>query len=56
MQKDEFGNDTLSVGELIEMLEKYPREFLVYTEGCDCIGNADGVEKQGEQAIIITRS
>lgn len=50
--------DQLTVKQLIELLEKMPQDFLVYTEGCDCIGLADGVElgDGSDNYVLITRS
>lgn len=46
MQKDNYGEDIMNIGELIKELEKFPDDYLVYTEGCDCIGNAVSVTKE----------
>lgn len=60
MKKTAFGEyDILTVGELIEQLEKYPRDMVVYHEGCDCYGSANGVElcnSKDERYVLITRS
>ncbi len=34
----------LTVGELIELLLKCPKDAMVLHEGCDCFGEADRVE------------
>lgn len=36
-------DQTKTVGELIELLSRYPHDTPVWTEGCDCIGNVDDV-------------
>jgi hypothetical protein len=55
----------LTVGELIALLEKMPKDIVVLTEGCDCFGDADNVEcKEGIRLedgkkynyVLITRS
>lgn len=57
MQKDKFGYDTITVKELIDELKKMPPDALVYHEGCDCDGNADGVWfNEEDNTVLITRS
>ena len=50
---------TMTVGELIAVLQKHPATALVYTEGCDCIGNAREVltepDSDGRDAVLISR-
>ena len=52
-------NEILTVGGLIKELQKYDSALLVYTEGCDCYGEANGVQHEceysGDEYILITR-
>ena len=45
---------TTTVGELIKKLQEFDENALVYTEGCDCIGNAVDVtlESDGKSVLI----
>jgi len=46
----------LTVEELIKLLEKQPKNALVWHEGCDCNGAADGVEyEEADSSVYITR-
>jgi len=57
MQKSKYGDNILNVSELIDLLKKQPQNALVYHEGCDCIGSADGVEyNKSDNTVMITRS
>lgn len=57
MQKDKFGNNILTVEELVDLLQKIPnKKALVSTEGCDCWGSANGVQVIDNDSILITRS
>jgi hypothetical protein len=50
---------TLTVAQLIEKLKEMPQDIPVYTEGCDCTGNAAGVMKEGsgeDECVVITRT
>lgn len=50
---------TLTVAQLIAKLQQFPGDTLVYTEGCDCVGEAVNVDKMGHEevtSVIITRS
>lgn len=40
----------LTIGELVEQLQKYPIEALVRAEGCDCSGEVNGIEDLGVYA------
>jgi hypothetical protein len=51
-----MNDEQLTVKELIELLKKCPPDCIVYTEGCDCFGKADGVKyDEGDKDILITR-
>lgn len=48
----------LTVGELIALLQEYPPDAIVWTEGCDCVGAADRVEysdPSDKSQVIIGR-
>jgi len=48
----------LTVAELIELLHQMPMDLPVMTEGCDCDGEARGVEKQNDgdgDYVLVTR-
>lgn len=48
--------EQLTVRQLIELLREQPLDALVWHEGCDCFGAADGVEYDGDDnSILITR-
>ncbi len=55
MVTDKFNQTTFTVAELIVELQKMPQDAPVYTEGCDCIGTAVGVEIQQDGDVWITR-
>ena len=48
--------EQLTVKELINILRKFPKDALVWHEGCDCWGKADGVRELDNNEILITRS
>jgi hypothetical protein len=41
--KHPCGYDILTVRELVALLSKMPQDAMVWHEGCDCHGAADGV-------------
>ena len=43
----------LTVGELIEVLKAFPLDALVWHEGCDCWGKANGVEDASDSKEIV---
>lgn len=45
----------LTVAELVAELQKYPPDALVWHEGCDCHGAANGVVIVEYGDILITR-
>lgn len=45
----------MKVSELIEKLKAMPPDAVVETEGCDCIGQAEGVRLDGTE-VLITRT
>lgn len=45
----------MTVVELIEKLKSMPLDAKVETEGCDCIGQAEGVRFDGDM-VLITRT
>lgn len=46
----------LTTKELIAELQKWPEDAFVWTEGCDCYGEAGGVEYHKEDnTVLITR-
>lgn len=45
----------MKVFELIEKLQAMPPDMQVETEGCDCIGQAEGVRFDGD-SVLITRT
>ena len=45
----------LTVADLISLLQKQDPEMAVVVEGCDCEGDASGVEVHTDQSILITR-
>lgn len=45
----------MKVRELIEKLQAVPPDAEVETEGCDCIGQAEGVRFDGD-SVLITRT
>lgn len=49
----------ITVGNLIELLSTFDNEFFVLIEGCDCIGDACGVEDfedtDGTAYVLIKR-
>ncbi len=47
----------LNVAELIALLEKQPKDAIVYSEGCGyCYGKADRVEyDESDNSILISR-
>lgn len=54
---DEGAPKTLTVAQLIEQLRKMPQDARVYTEGCDCLGEAASVEyREHDHTVEINRS
>lgn len=45
----------MTVGELVAKLQAMPPDAQVETEGCDCIGQAEGVRWDGD-CVLITRT
>lgn len=45
----------MKVSDLIEKLKAMPPDAQVETEGCDCIGQAEGVRLDGNE-VLITRT
>lgn len=45
----------MTVIELIKKLQLMPPDAQVETEGCDCIGQAEGVRLDGDE-VLITRT
>lgn len=45
----------MTVAELIEKLQAMPPDAQVETEGCDCIGQAEGVRLEMDM-VLITRT
>ena len=49
----------LTVRELIKLLKNHPDEMKVFTEGCDCTGEAAGVRTfkdiNGKEVLMISR-
>jgi hypothetical protein len=57
MKDDRWGNkNVMTVAEVIEKLRLMPQDALVYHEGCDCTGAADGVYLDDDGTVMITRS
>lgn len=51
-----FCEKQLTVAELMTLLSTCPKDAVVFTEGCDCWGDAFGVEIQnGGTSVLITR-
>jgi len=50
----------LNAGELIALLQQFPEDTPVVTEGCDCEGEAGGVMEHtdylGRKNVMITRT
>jgi len=46
---------TATVGELIKELQKFDKDLPVFTEGCDCTGNAVSVIMDTDGTILIKR-
>lgn len=42
----------MTVGELKELLKNIPDDVIVQTEGCDCIGPADGISEISEESFF----
>jgi hypothetical protein len=50
-------DEALTVADLIAELQKMPQDAKVYTEGCDCDGDAASVAWENRlQAVMIGRS
>lgn len=45
----------MTVGELIEKLQRFEHKDEVVIEGCDCDGMAHDVEQLNAECVIITR-
>lgn len=45
----------LTVGQLIEELSKFDKSLPVWTEGCDCHGEAASVRAQHGGTVLIER-
>ena len=55
--KNKYGDEQLTVKELIVLLKQMPQDALVFHEGCDCTGSADNVEYEAsDHSVLITRS
>lgn len=49
-------NKHMTVADLILALQSLPNQKeLVWTEGCDCIGEASGIEYHPDRGLLITR-
>lgn len=46
---------TTTVGELVAELSKLDPNTLVFTEGCDCVGNVVRVSTQHDGSVLIER-
>lgn len=46
---------SITVGELIKLLQEQPRDAPVETEGCDCHGTCGGVELMSWGDVLIRR-
>ena len=54
----------MTVKELLDALTKYPSDLLVYSEGCDCVGEAGGTrlfedwnpETGDRTVVLVTRT
>jgi hypothetical protein len=46
---------TTTVGDLVSKLQTMDQGALVFTEGCDCIGNVVGVETESDGTVLILR-
>jgi hypothetical protein len=51
----EVDKPQLTVAQLIEELKKFPQEALVEIDGCDCTGDATGVDSWADGRVIILR-
>lgn len=54
-----YGEETMTVAELIAELQKLPPDFAVVTEGCDCYGTAQavGIDRDyADTTVVIARS
>lgn len=55
-----YTKSTMTVGQLIEALEKFDKSYPVMTEGCDCDGAAKSVQLDvslaGGPVVTISRS
>lgn len=45
----------MNVAQLIELLKRAPQDAKVITEGCDCIGECDGIEVDKDGDLMLTR-
>jgi hypothetical protein len=48
--------ETTKVKHLVAALLQCDQEALVFTEGCDCIGDAEGLSVKTAGEVLITRS
>lgn len=59
MITNKFGEDILTVSEVIDILKQMPQDLPVWHEGCDCIGSANGIiienGRDGDY-VLITRN
>ena len=47
--------EAITVKELMKLLRKMPQDSRVYLEGCDCVGQAVGVDDDGNGKVVIER-
>ncbi len=53
---EEEKEEVLTVKDLIHLLKQCPRDAEVFTEGCDCVGEAKEVEYcKNDNSVMITR-
>ena len=49
----------LTVKELLKLLKEHPDKMKIFTEGCDCVGEAAGIrifkDVNGKEALMISR-
>ena len=53
IQKDNL--ITTTVGDLIAELQKFDKDAMVLTEGCDCLGNVVNVSIDSEGIVLLER-
>lgn len=50
-------SDILTVGELKELIKDVPDDYIVITEGCDCVGASDRIEPDpSDKTLLIGRA